>query len=191
MENLNNVADTLAVDITTSVVSETHREGLRIETESGGLLEGGSILQFDNCYTGIPMSRRLRVKNTTIRAMDVGLSSDRPGEVYIYTIYAAFVRRHRRRPLFVVNCLVFQFFCFLFVAATGQNGIIGGFLRAGCFLVLLLSVLYFLVFVLLCASDLTVWRGQRFCTGRRRGAKRLRFSVEDGSHNRLMHIIDH
>lgn len=81
MENLNNVADTLAVDIITSVVSETHREGLRIETESRGLLEGGSVLQFDNCYTGYPMSRLLRVKNTTVRAMDISLSSDKPGEV--------------------------------------------------------------------------------------------------------------
>lgn len=81
MENLNNVADTLAVDILTSVVSESHREGLRIETDRGSLLEGGSVLQFDYCYTGMPVYRQLRVKNTTVCAMDVSLSSDRPGEV--------------------------------------------------------------------------------------------------------------
>lgn len=81
VENLNNVEDTLAVDILTSVVSETHREGVRIETEKGLVLEGGSVLQFDKCYTGIPMSRKLRVKNTTVQAMDISLSSDRPGEV--------------------------------------------------------------------------------------------------------------
>ncbi|CAM9873303.1 unnamed protein product, partial [Ectocarpus sp. 8 AP-2014] len=81
VENLNNVADTLAVDILTSVVSEDHREGLRIETDKDGLLEGGSVLQFDKCYTGMPVWRKLRVKNTTVHAMDVSLGSDRPGEV--------------------------------------------------------------------------------------------------------------
>ena len=81
VENLNNVADTLAVDIITSVVSESHREGLRIETEREGLLEGGSVLQFDNYHTGIPVSRQLRIKNTTVQAMDISLGSDRPGEV--------------------------------------------------------------------------------------------------------------
>ncbi|CAM9323700.1 unnamed protein product, partial [Laminaria digitata] len=65
----------------TSVVSESHREGLRIETEREGLLEGGSVLQFDNCHTGIPVSRQLRIKNTTVQAMDISLGSDRPGEV--------------------------------------------------------------------------------------------------------------
>lgn len=80
MENLNNVADTLAVDILTSVVSESHREGLRIETDRGSL-EGGSVLQFDYCYTGMPVWQKLRVKNTTVHAMDISLSSDRPGEV--------------------------------------------------------------------------------------------------------------
>ena len=86
MENLNNVADTLAVDIITSVVSETHREGLRIETEREGLLEGGSVLQFDNCHTGMPVFRQLRIKNTTVQAMDISLGSDRPGEVRIIAV---------------------------------------------------------------------------------------------------------
>lgn len=81
VENLNNVADTLAVDILTSVVSDSHRDGLRIQTEGGEVLEGGSVLQFDNCYTGIPTPRRLRVKNATVKAMDISLGSDRPGEV--------------------------------------------------------------------------------------------------------------
>ena len=81
VENLNNFADTLAVDILTSVVCETHGEGLRIQTEGGDLLEGGSVLQFDNCYTGIPMSRRLKIKNTTVKSMDISLGSDRPREV--------------------------------------------------------------------------------------------------------------
>lgn len=81
VENLNNVADTLAVDILTSVVPENHRKGLRIETDKEGLLEGGSVLQFDLCYTGMPVWRKLRVKNTTVHAMDVSLGSDRPGEV--------------------------------------------------------------------------------------------------------------
>lgn len=81
VENVNNVANTLAVDILTSVVSESSGEGLRIETEGGRLLEGGSVLQFHNCYTGVPAVRKLRVKNTTGVAMDVALSSDRPGEV--------------------------------------------------------------------------------------------------------------
>ncbi|CAM9487045.1 unnamed protein product, partial [Ectocarpus fasciculatus] len=81
VENLNNVADTLAVDILTSVVSEDHREGLRIETDRDGLLEGGSVLQFDKCYTGMPVWRKLRVKNTTVHSMDISLGSDRPGEV--------------------------------------------------------------------------------------------------------------
>ncbi|CAM9826222.1 unnamed protein product, partial [Ectocarpus sp. 13 AM-2016] len=81
VENLNNVADTLAVDILTSVVSEDHREGLRIETDEDGLLEGGSVLQFDKCFTGMPVWRKLRVKNTTVHSMDVSLGSDRPGEV--------------------------------------------------------------------------------------------------------------
>lgn len=81
VENLNNVDDTLAVDILTSVVSESHKEGLRIETDKEGLLEGGSVLQFDFCYTGMPVWRRLRIKNTTVHPMDVSLGSDRPGEV--------------------------------------------------------------------------------------------------------------
>lgn len=89
MENLNNVADTLAVDILTSVVSEDHREGLRIESDRDGLLEGGSVLQFDQCYTGMQVCRKLRVKNTTVHAMDISLGSDRPGEVWAV---AAFVR---------------------------------------------------------------------------------------------------
>lgn len=81
MENLNDVGNTLAVDIITSVVSGSRREGLRIQTDAGVLLESGSVLQFDSCYTGVPMPRRLRVMNTTVMAMDVGLRSDRPGEV--------------------------------------------------------------------------------------------------------------
>lgn len=86
VENLNHVANTLAVDILTSVVFETRQEGLRIENDKGGLLEGGSVLQFDKCYTGMPMSRQLRVKNTTVMAMDISLSSDRPGEVCVYIL---------------------------------------------------------------------------------------------------------
>lgn len=81
VENVNNVANTWAVDILTSVVSETRREGLRIETEGGRLLEGGSVVRFGNCYTGVATVRRLRVKNMTVMAMDIGLGSDRPGEV--------------------------------------------------------------------------------------------------------------
>lgn len=89
MENLNDVANTLAVDIITSVVSESHREGLRIQIDKGALLEGGSVLQFDECYTGVVTSRRLRVKNTTVMAMDVSLRSDRPGEVRWWVEYAS------------------------------------------------------------------------------------------------------
>lgn len=63
------------------MVSESHREGLRIETDRGSLLEGGSVLHFDYCYTGMPVWRKLRVKNTTVHAMDISLGSDRPGEV--------------------------------------------------------------------------------------------------------------
>ncbi|CAN0465867.1 unnamed protein product, partial [Discosporangium mesarthrocarpum] len=81
VENLNNASNTVAVDILTSVVTETHREGLRIETEHGEVLGGGGILNFSKCFTGVPTHRLLRVKNTTTVHMDVCLGSDRPGEV--------------------------------------------------------------------------------------------------------------
>lgn len=81
MENLNDVSNPSAVDIITSVVSESRQDGLRIQTDAGASLESGSVLQFDNCYTGVVMSRRLRVKNTTGMAMDISLRSDKPREV--------------------------------------------------------------------------------------------------------------
>lgn len=84
VENLNDASNTLSVDIITSVVSTSHHEGLRIETDRGSLLGGGSVLQFDNCYTGMPATRSLRVKNTTGVPMDINLTSDRPAEVRIW-----------------------------------------------------------------------------------------------------------
>lgn len=88
------MANNVAVDILTSVVSESHREGLRIETDDDRLLEAGSVLQFDNCYTGIPTMKRLYVKNTSVMAMDISLSSDRPDEVSPSRFHLIFLFSH-------------------------------------------------------------------------------------------------
>ncbi|CAM9214516.1 unnamed protein product, partial [Phaeothamnion confervicola] len=99
VENVNDPGNAPTVDILTSVIPEAFREGLLIMMDSGERLGGGSVLSFGDCYTGTPVSRRLRVKNTRQTPMDIHLSSDRPAEVRfdLETDVIGSAPRHQRR----------------------------------------------------------------------------------------------
>ncbi|OQS05935.1 hypothetical protein THRCLA_02005, partial [Thraustotheca clavata] len=60
---------------------EHHREGLSIREPNGSFLLSGSIMDFGDCYTGIPSPKIVLIKNMTEAPLHIELSSDRPKEI--------------------------------------------------------------------------------------------------------------
>ncbi|GMF35280.1 unnamed protein product [Phytophthora fragariaefolia] len=72
------VVQSLHIDTNMSIAN---REGLSIKEPSGTYLMSGSRLDFGDCYTGIPSSKVILMRNMTEVALHVELTSDRPKEV--------------------------------------------------------------------------------------------------------------
>ncbi|KAF0690204.1 Aste57867_18395 [Aphanomyces stellatus] len=81
VQNLHDSRNVKTLKIHAIASKEHHREGLSIRDSNGSYLMGGSVLDFGDCYTGIPTSKVLVVKNMTEVALQIELLSDRPKEV--------------------------------------------------------------------------------------------------------------
>ncbi|CCI44022.1 unnamed protein product [Albugo candida] len=81
VQNLHDSANVRTLKVHTVANKEQHREGLLIRVPGGSLLLSGSKLDFGDCYSGIPTSKTLLLRNTTENVLQVELSSDRPKEV--------------------------------------------------------------------------------------------------------------
>ncbi|KAE9334957.1 hypothetical protein PF008_g13725 [Phytophthora fragariae] len=80
-QNLHDSRNVKTLKIHAITNQEHHREGLSIKEPSGSYLMSGSRLDFGDCYTGIPSSKVILMRNMTEVALHVELTSDRPKEV--------------------------------------------------------------------------------------------------------------
>ncbi|CAK4108569.1 unnamed protein product [Aphanomyces euteiches] len=97
-QNLHDARNVKRVKIHAIASKEHHREGLSIREPNGSYLMGGSLLDFGDCYTGIPTSKALVLKNTTEAALHIELLSDRPKEITFELKVAQTNRARSTRP---------------------------------------------------------------------------------------------
>lgn len=65
LENSHNADNTVAIEVSALVASESHENELVMTNESGDVLGSGSALQFGDCYVGRPTEKSLFIRNTT------------------------------------------------------------------------------------------------------------------------------
>ncbi|OQR83750.1 hypothetical protein ACHHYP_14319 [Achlya hypogyna] len=81
VQNLHDSRNIKSLKVHAVASKEHHREGLSIREPSGPFLMSGSVLDFGDCYTGMPTPKIVLIKNMTEAPLHIELSSDRAKEV--------------------------------------------------------------------------------------------------------------
>ncbi|KDO27419.1 hypothetical protein SPRG_07007 [Saprolegnia parasitica CBS 223.65] len=81
VQNLHDSRNVKTLKVHAIASKEHHREGLSIREPNGSFLMSGSLMDFGDCYTGMPTPKIVLIKNMTEAPLHIELSSDRPKEV--------------------------------------------------------------------------------------------------------------
>lgn len=80
-ENLTNPLNILGVTCKVHTILKEENDVFSIEYDSGLVLQTGQVLEFGDCYCGVPVTKRLWLKNTSKDELSFQINSNHPEEI--------------------------------------------------------------------------------------------------------------